>query len=75
MDVRSTLARTATLLKDITPGPASSSVSNVECKTSTAGESRLFFTEGTQGGSGTRWLSDGTSEGTRPIDDVQKSEL
>ena len=61
------------MLNDITPGAGSSSISNVECKTSTAGESRLFFTVGTQQDGGTEWVSDGTPEGTTTVDALRNS--
>ena len=64
---------TATLLLDAKPGEGSSSISNVECKQSTAGVSRLFFTVGTQQDGGTEWVSDGRPEGTTTVDALRNS--
>ena len=64
----------AVLLHDTTPGSGSSSVSNVECKTSTKGDPRLFYLVGTEATGTTHWVSDGTPEGTRPVES-SKAEL
>ena len=54
------------MLKDVTPGSSDSQISSLECKRSTAGETVLFFTVGTAD-EHEQWLSDGTPEGTRPV--------
>jgi len=58
-------AESMRLLNDITAGPISSSISKVECRTSTAGVSLLFFSVGERDQPEVQWVSDGTPEGTK----------
>lgn len=67
-----TVTGTAMLL-DITPGSSGSQIGSLECKQSTAGESRLFFVVGTQD-EHAQWITDGTTKGTQPLDRASEQE-